>query len=95
MFEATVTRLEAVFDQMELLEKQQGKEFPDLKAWAQRMDDLYHNLEEQGHSLTHKQWRIIKRDLKAIGRISFKDLDTRFTQVCQDLSNLGDLFVLT
>ena len=95
LFEATTERLNPVIRKMDYLEQTEGQDFSDIKEWVGRIDELYQNLESYAHDykLTHKQWRMIKRDLKAIGGVSFHKLTDRFSEICQDLRNLGNLFL--
>ena len=53
--------------------------------WGQEFDDLYHGLEARARKLTNKEWRIIHRSLKRIGKVSFHQLSTRLSEICDQL----------
>ncbi|RDX39594.1 hypothetical protein OH76DRAFT_1522273, partial [Lentinus brumalis] len=49
----------------------------DIRLWGTKFNELYTNLEKRARKLTNKEWRIIKRQLKAVGQVSFKNLNER------------------
>ncbi|EED80560.1 predicted protein [Postia placenta Mad-698-R] len=93
MFAATANRLEPVFAWME---KEEGNLESDVMAKVRRMDDgfdeLYYGLEKKAHRLTNRHWRVIKRDLKRIGHVSFEDLSSHLPEICNELASLNITF---
>ncbi|EED82500.1 predicted protein [Postia placenta Mad-698-R] len=93
MFAATADRLELVFARME---KEEGSLEPEVVAKVRRMgdgfDELYHGLEKKARRLTNRHWRVIKRDLKRIGHVSFEDLSSRLPEICNELASLNITF---
>ncbi|EED84080.1 predicted protein [Postia placenta Mad-698-R] len=93
MFAATADRLEPVFARME---KEEGSLEPEVVAKVRRMgdgfDELYHGLEKKARRLTNRHWRVIKRDLKRIGHVSFEDLSSRLPEICNELASLNITF---
>ncbi|EED85979.1 predicted protein [Postia placenta Mad-698-R] len=93
MFAATADRLEPVFAQME---KEEGNLELEVVAKVRRMsdgfDELYHGLEKKARWLTNRHWRVIKRDLKRIGHVSFEDLSSRLPEICNELASLNITF---
>ncbi|EED84628.1 predicted protein [Postia placenta Mad-698-R] len=93
MFAATADRLEPVFARME---KEEGSLEPEVVAKVRRMgdgfDELYHGLEKKARRLTNRHWRVIKRDLKRIGHVSFEDLSSRLPDICNELASLNITF---
>ena len=59
-----------------------------LRAMGDGFDELYHGLEEKVARITNKQWRLIKRDLKKVGAISFASLGSCFPDICKELAAL-------
>ena len=37
----------------------------------------------------NKEWRILKKQLKAIGRISFENLNQRLPEICKEIDALN------
>lgn len=60
-----------------------------LWKWFNRLDSLYSTLDTRGHELTNHEWRDLKGALKRIGKVSFKDLDSRLTEICKELVKLN------
>ncbi|EED82554.1 predicted protein [Postia placenta Mad-698-R] len=93
MFAATADRLEPVFARME---KEEGSLEPEVVVKVRRMgdgfDELYHGLEKKARRLTNRHWRVIKRDLKRIGHVSFEDLSSRLPEICNELASLNITF---
>ncbi|EED85256.1 predicted protein [Postia placenta Mad-698-R] len=93
MFAATADRLEPVFARME---KEEGNLEPEVVAKVRRMgdgfDELYHGLEKKARRLTNRHWRVIKRDLKRIGHVSFEDLSSHLPEICNELASLSITF---
>ncbi|EED83348.1 predicted protein [Postia placenta Mad-698-R] len=86
-------RLEPVFARME---KEEGSLEPEVVAKVRRMgdgfDELYHGLEKKARRLTNRHWRVIKRNLKRIGHVSFEDLSSRLPDICNELASLNITF---
>ncbi|THU90302.1 hypothetical protein K435DRAFT_968747 [Dendrothele bispora CBS 962.96] len=59
-----------------------------LWSWWNALNDLYYDFEERGHSLTNKEWRILKGALKSIGKISLSNLNDRLLDICSELEAL-------
>ncbi|EED83949.1 predicted protein [Postia placenta Mad-698-R] len=93
MFAATADRLEPVFARME---KEEGNLEPEVVAKVRRIGDgfdkLYHGLEKKACQLTNRHWRVIKRNLKRIGHVSFEDLSSRLLEICNELASLNIIF---
>ncbi|EED82575.1 predicted protein [Postia placenta Mad-698-R] len=93
MFAATADRLEPVFARME---KEEGNLEPKVVAKVRRMgdgfDELYHGLERKVRRLTNRHWRVLKRDLRRIGHVSFEDLSSRLPEICNELASLNITF---
>ncbi|EED77975.1 predicted protein [Postia placenta Mad-698-R] len=77
-------------------EKEEGSLEPEVVAKVRRMgdgfDELYHGLEKKVRRLTNRHWRVIKRDLKRIGHVSFEDLSSRLPDICNELASLNITF---
>ncbi|THU76158.1 hypothetical protein K435DRAFT_903017 [Dendrothele bispora CBS 962.96] len=54
-----------------------------LWSWWNALNDLYYEFEERGHSLTNKEWRILKGALKSIAKISLSNLNDRLLDICK------------
>ena len=59
-----------------------------LWGWYNHLEDLYENLDKEGHKLTNAEWRKLKGALKRIGKVSFEDLQNRFSDICAELVEL-------
>ena len=89
MFEATADRLEPIYERLEREAwSLPPKVVAQLRAIGDGFDELYHGLEEKAARITNKQWRLIKRDLKKVGAISFASLGSRFPDICRELAAL-------
>ncbi|RDX44051.1 hypothetical protein OH76DRAFT_1360236, partial [Lentinus brumalis] len=60
----------------------------DIRLCSMEFDELYTNLEKRARKLTDKEWRIINRQLKAIGQVSFKNLNECLPEICDELDTL-------
>ena len=60
-----------------------------FNVWGKEFNELWVNLDNRGHKLTNKEWRILKRQLKAIGQISFANLEQRLPEICQEIDALN------
>ena len=94
MFAAAADRLEPLFERVEregqgLSEDTKAK----LKVMGDGFDNLYHGLEEKAHHITNKEWRLIKRDLKKISKVSFSSMGSRFPDICREIAELDLTFV--
>ncbi|KAL7279395.1 hypothetical protein ACG7TL_007236 [Trametes sanguinea] len=60
-----------------------------FNVWGKEFNELWVDLDNRGHKLTNKEWRILKRQLKAIGQISFANLEQRLPEICQEIDALN------
>ena len=63
-----------------------GRVFSRFQEVNQAFQDEY-----QG-KLTHAQWRYVKRDLKAIGKVEIKALHSRWDKISMAVAELKDIF---
>lgn len=91
MFAATAQRLEPVHAKLER-EGGDAEVVRKMHKLGERFDTLYHSLEERSARITNKQWRMIKADLKKIGKVSFSNLSTRYMEICNQLAALEECF---
>lgn len=101
ILEATINRLAPLFSK--LREEEDGEHFkgnavrvlPEVKdslwAWWDRLQDLYHNLEDDkvGHSLTNKEWRQIKGVCNRIKKVPLGNPSSRLVETCTQLHGLN------
>ena len=89
LFEPTVERLTPFVkkalsdDRISELEKAR------INAWGKEFNDLWVNFNARADKLTNKEWRILKKQLKAIGRISFENLNQRLPEICKEIDALN------
>ena len=57
--------------------------------WWDRLQTLGDELDKIGPDIKVTQWRHFKGDLKRIGKVSFKDLDSRLPEICNELAKLN------
>ena len=88
LFHATVGRLDPLFEKVDLGVGISQEVREQMMKMGKDLDSLYQDLEEKGHKLTNKQWRLLKRDLKRIGHVSFEHLSTRLEEICNKLLEL-------
>ncbi|KAL7281625.1 hypothetical protein ACG7TL_004942 [Trametes sanguinea] len=60
-----------------------------INAWGKEFNELWVELDDRGHKLANKEWRILKRQLKAIGQISFANLDQHLPEICKEIDALN------
>lgn len=88
LFGATVDRLDTFVGMVETDTRLTAETRDGTLKWVTDLDNLYHELEARERKLTNKQWRLIKRDLKRIGRVSFVNLRNRLPEICEELLKL-------
>ncbi|THU76768.1 hypothetical protein K435DRAFT_572218, partial [Dendrothele bispora CBS 962.96] len=96
MMDATRLRIDPIAEKLNEDDKRQheGEEVripKDIrnKVWdlIEEFNTYYEELDHKGHSLTNKQWRVLlKKAVKAIGTVSFTDLDSNPLNVCNKIS---------
>ncbi|KAK7434120.1 hypothetical protein VKT23_020344 [Stygiomarasmius scandens] len=64
------------------------------KTWEviEKFNEYYEKLDTVGHKMTNKKWRLLKKAVKAIGGVSFTDLDSNLHSVCNNLLGLEIMF---
>ena len=89
-FFGTSTRLRAIFENLDKFDlNPEVREA--LKERGRHFNSVFENLEARAKELTKaNKWKKIQKDLKAVGKISFKDLKGRFEEICNQLLELGD-----
>ena len=92
LISATRQRLIPLFkkiNEKEHAEKVPGDVQENLWKWWERLQELGENLETLGHNIKASEWRHLKGALKRIGKVSFKDLDSRLPEICKELAELN------
>ena len=64
------------------------------RVWdlVNKFNGYYEDLETLGHSLTNKQWRVLKKAVKKIGGVAFTDLEDNLLNICNELLELDIMF---
>ncbi|KAH9885625.1 hypothetical protein C8Q73DRAFT_749182 [Cubamyces lactineus] len=60
-----------------------------INTWGKEFNDLWVNFNAWADKLTNKEWRILKKQLKAIGRISFENLNQRLPEISKEIDALN------
>ena len=87
--------IDATRDRIEIFKKYATRRKVELKhdevieLFLRRFDDFYDTFEKMAQKYTNKQWRLIKRDVKAVKRIPLHDLAGRWEDVCSEFAGLG------
>ncbi len=59
-----------------------------IRLWGMEFNELYTNMKKRVWKLTNREWRIIKRQLKAVDQVSFKNLNKHLSEICDKLNAL-------
>ena len=92
LISATRQRLIPLFKKLN--EKEHAARVPEevmdnIWKWWDRLQTLGDELDKIGPDIKVTQWRHFKGALKRIGKVSFKDLDSRLPEICNELAKLN------
>ena len=88
LIDATDERLQVIRDKGDtLLVKETLAD--DVEMFLSNFKKFKDSFHQNSDKYTNKNWRYIKRDLKAVKDIPFRDINNRWDQVCEELAALG------
>jgi len=64
-------------------------QYDSLWKWFNRLQDIIIELDEIGHKLIAKEWRILKGAYKHLKNVDFSKLATRVLEICKALLELN------
>jgi len=64
-------------------------QYDSLWKWFNRLQDIIIELDETGHKLTAKEWRILKGTCKRLKNVDFSKPATRVPEICKALLELN------
>ncbi|KAI0323536.1 hypothetical protein GY45DRAFT_603216 [Cubamyces sp. BRFM 1775] len=89
LFEPTVKRLIPFVEKALSDDRIPSNAKEKVRVWGREFNELWVNLEKRAEKLMNKEWRIIKKHLKAISQISFKNLCQRLPEICEEINVLN------
>jgi len=94
LLEPTLDRISPFFTKMsEDKSWVENSQYDSLWKWFNRLQDVIIELDEIGHKLTAKEWRMLKGACKRLKNIDFSKLATRVPDICKALLEL-DITIL-
>jgi len=67
----------------------ENPQYDSLWKWFNRLQDIIIELDEIGHKLITKEWRILKGTCKRLKNVDFSKLATRIPAICKALLELN------
>ena len=64
-------------------------QYDSLQKWFNRLQDIIIELDEIGHKLTAKEWRVLKGACKRLKNVDFSKPGTRIPEICKALLELN------
>lgn len=101
VFDATMTRLAPLFEKLKVEDQREEEGLAVRvnsevreKLWKMFNDlqDRYSEYDEKGRKWNNSKWRRLIGALKRIGRVSFEQLEERFSEICTQLAGLNLTF---
>jgi len=89
LLEPTLDRISLLFTKMsENKTWAEDPQYDSLWKWFNQLQDIIIELEEIGHKLTAKEWRILKGTCKRLKNVDFFKPATRVPEICKALLEL-------
>jgi len=90
LLEPTLDRISPFFTKMsENKTWTEDPQYNSLWKWFNRLQDIIIELDEIGHKLTAKEWRILKGAYKRLKNVDFSKPATRVPEICKALLELN------
>ena len=90
LLEPTLDRISSFFTKMsENKTWAEDPQYDSLWKWFNRLQDIIIELDEIGHKLTAKKWRILKGACKRLKNVDFSKPATRAPEICKALLELN------
>ena len=90
LLEPTLDRISPFFTKMsENKTWAEDPQYDSLWKWFNRLQDIIIELDEIGHKLTAKEWRILKGACKRLKNVDFSKPATRIPEICKALLELN------
>jgi len=90
LLEPTLDRISLFFTKMsENKTWAEDPQYDSLWKWLNRLQDIIIELDEIGHKLTAKEWRILKSACKHLKNVDFSKPATRVLEICKALLELN------
>jgi len=90
LLEPTLDRISLFFTKMsENKTWAEDLQYDSLWKWFNRLQDIIIELDEIGHKLTAKEWRILKGACKCLKNVDFSKPATRVPEICKALLELN------
>ena len=90
LLEPTLDRISPFFTKMsENKIWAKDPQYDSLRKWFNRLQDIIIELDEIGHKLTAKEWRILKGTYKCLKNVDFSKPATRIPEICKALLELN------
>ena len=90
LLEPTLDRISPFFTKMsENKTWAEDPQYDSLWKWFNRLQDIIIELDEIGHKLTAKEWRVLKGACKRLKNVDFSKPATRVPEICKALLELN------
>jgi len=90
LLEPTLDRISSFFTKMSKNKTwAENPQYDSLWKWFNWLQDIIIELDEIGHKLTAKEWRILKGAYKHLKNVDFSKLATRVPEICKALLELN------
>lgn len=90
ILEPTLERILPFFNEMRKVETwRKNPQYDPLWRWFVKLENKALELKEDGHTLTAKEWRLLKGACKRLKSVDFLDSMTRVPEICQILLELN------
>jgi len=90
LLEPTLDRISPFFTKMsENKTWAEDPQYDSLWKWFNRLQDVIIELDEIGHKLTAKEWRMLKGACKRLKNVDFSKPATRIPEICKALLELN------
>ena len=90
LLEPTLDRISPFFTKMSKNKTwAEDPQYDSLWKWFNRLQDIIIELDEIGHKLTAKEWRILKGACKRLKNVDFSKPATRIPEICKALLELN------
>jgi len=67
----------------------ENPQYDSVWKWFNRLQDIIIELDEIGHKLIAKEWRVLKDACKRLKNVDFSKLTTRIPEICKALLELN------
>jgi len=90
LLEPTLDRISSFFTKMsENKTWAENPQYDSLWKWFNQLQDIIIELDEIGHKLTAKEWRVLKGTCKRLKNVDFSKPATRVPEICKALLELN------